>query len=292
MAGIGGSLWGTSLSKGLSFSVSELASIVKGRWPGPALSVTVKRPCWVWVKRIGEQTCFSDLKHLAEQPWLRHLFGRAPPPHWQPLPYSWLPCRLSGQGRGSSPSDSPAIPSYSVHKPNCKQLNVFQAATPSYEGRNQWSEQPPSPRRFRTAGVSGGGFPNSCGSTGRHHNSTTRSSSAAASAGPQGDWQDRPPGITANSDCRQLGRVFKEFYLSGDGPGGRWRAPLGALFSCHSALAHAVISQENVCNQRERHPHCGRWKAEWRSGRSTGSGSDLDSFSGSILDHCLSCTIM
>lgn len=62
-------LGGALLSKGVvSFSVSELASRMKGGskpgGPRPALSVTAQWPCWVWVKRTGEQACFSDLKHL------------------------------------------------------------------------------------------------------------------------------------------------------------------------------------------------------------------------------------
>lgn len=36
----------------------------KGGGSRPALSVTAKMTCWVSVKRIGEQTCFLDLKHL------------------------------------------------------------------------------------------------------------------------------------------------------------------------------------------------------------------------------------
>lgn len=36
------------------------------------------------------------------------------------------------------------------------------------------------------------------------------------------------------------------------------------MFSCHSALADAVISKENVCNQWERHHHHRRGK---KSGR-------------------------
>ena len=51
-------------------------------------------------------------------------------------------------GGAHSPSDSPTGPSYSGHKLNCKQLNVFQAATPSSGGRNQWSEQPAAPAGF------------------------------------------------------------------------------------------------------------------------------------------------
>lgn len=58
----GGSLWGTLLSKGVSWPQNEREAEPGG--PRPALSVAAQWPCWVWVKRIGEQTCFSDLKHL------------------------------------------------------------------------------------------------------------------------------------------------------------------------------------------------------------------------------------
>lgn len=91
-----------------------------GRWLQTCPQCHCKMTCWVSVKRIGEQTCFLDLKHLG----------------WATLIKSicWGGLLLSGShyhtadfhavsedtGKESHPSDSPTIPSWSVHKLNCK----------------------------------------------------------------------------------------------------------------------------------------------------------------------------
>lgn len=46
--------------------------------------------------------------------------------------------------------DSSQITGQSVQKWNCKQLDVFQAVTQSWEGSNQSRQQPPSPMQLRT----------------------------------------------------------------------------------------------------------------------------------------------
>lgn len=121
----------------------------------------------------------------------------------------------TGAARG--PPDSPTSPGYGVHKLNCQQLNVFQAATPGYEGRTQWSARPPSPTQVRTTGALGD-FRTAAGTAARPADGPPRGPgatgprSAAAPAGPRGDCPrdgSMHQGRAATSDCRESGRGFR-----------------------------------------------------------------------------------
>lgn len=101
-----GPLWRTLLSKEVSFTVigrerpwvhtgvpaGELANSMKGRLiqVAPDLtSVSMQKDLVESGLRGLESRHASQILSIwAEQLWLRHLLVRAPPPCWQPLPYS------------------------------------------------------------------------------------------------------------------------------------------------------------------------------------------------------------
>lgn len=118
--------------------------------PRPALRVTATRPCWVWVKRPGEQTCFLDLKLLS---WATLVTASVREGSSSSLAAITIQLTfmlsLRTPAKRAALLTDPQPLANCVHKLNCKQLNVFQAATPSYEGRTEWSEQPPSSMQLR-----------------------------------------------------------------------------------------------------------------------------------------------
>lgn len=123
-----GTLWGTWLSKEVSFTVigrerswvhtrvpaGELAHRMKGRLiqVAPDLtSVSMQKDLVESGLRGLESRHASQILSIwAEQLWLRHLLGRAPPPCWQPLPYSWLSCCFLGHGQRAALLTHPQSP--------------------------------------------------------------------------------------------------------------------------------------------------------------------------------------
>lgn len=101
-----GPLWRTLLSKEVSFTVigrerpwvhtgvpaGELANSMKGRLIQVAPDLTSvsmqKDPVESGLRGLESRHASQILSIWAEQLWLRHLLVRAPPPCWQPLPYS------------------------------------------------------------------------------------------------------------------------------------------------------------------------------------------------------------
>lgn len=294
----GGSLWGTLLSEEVSFQVTgrrgpgPTPGFLQGSWPaewkggqgqGPQTcpQVTATRPCWVWVKRPGEQTCFLDRKLLG---WATLVTASVREGSSSSLAAITIQLTFMLSLRTPALLTDPQPLANCVHKLNCKQLNVFQAATPSYEGRAQWSEQPPSPTQLRMGAMRD--FQTAAGTASQPTDRVLqragdqiklRSSTYRATRWLPTGQRLREEQLTRTAGSQ--GSFQKEFLL-------KWGQSYGIscwgggphILSRHSVLADAMVGTHGRGSTLETSESQER-EEEWQSEKSTGSGSGL----GSIL---------
>lgn len=230
----GGSLWGTLLSKGVSWP-AEWGG--RARWPQTCPRCHCTMILWVWVKRTGEQTCFSDLKHLG---WVTLVEASVREGSSSSLAAITIQLTfmlsLRTQAKRAALLTHPQSPA-KVYISWIVNSWMFSKLPPPAmkEPMGRTATFPHAVQDNRARAV--GDFQTAAGTatqSGGCCNSTARSHSAAASAGPQGDvQQDRNNSYLWLRGVRQAG--FLESCLNEDGPVHPMPRCGPHVFSCHGA---------------------------------------------------------